>query len=73
MENEEFKTIKYFKASQLREVDKSSGADSIISNSDDEDNIATLITITNPLKIEKAVNLTKEGFDKIRELIPSQS
>lgn len=71
MANEEFKTIKYFKASQLANVDKSRGARTVISNSDGEDNIAVLLKITNPLKIEKAVNITKEGFNKIRELIPA--
>lgn len=71
MANEEFKTIKYYKASQLTGVAKSSEADTIISSSDGDDSIAVLLTITNPLQIEKAVNITKEGFDKIRELIPA--
>lgn len=69
MANQKFQTIKYFKAIQLKDVDKTSEAAQTISNSGDEDSIAVLLTITNPAKIEKAVNITKEGFDKIRTLI----
>lgn len=71
MTNEKFQTIKYFKALQLDTVDKSSEAAEVISNSDGEDSIAVLLTVTNPAKIEKAVNITKEGFDKIRTLVPN--
>ena len=69
MTNQKFQTIKYFKALQLNTVDKSSEAAAVISNSNGEDSIAVLLTVTNPVKIEKAVNITKEGFDKIRTLI----
>ena len=69
MVNEKFQTIKYFKALQLNSVDKSSEAAQVISNSNGEDSIAVLLTITNPVRIEKAVNITKEGFDKIRSLV----
>ncbi len=71
MTNETFQTIKYFKASQLAVVDKSSEAAAIISGSNGDDSIATLLTVTNPVKVEKAVNITKEGFGKIRDLIQS--
>ena len=70
MENKEFKTIKYFRASQLENVNKTSEATASLDGASPEDNIAVLLAITNPLKIEKAVNITKEGFGKIQELIP---
>ena len=44
-----FETIKYFKASQLQGIEKSSGASAVISSSDGEDNMAVLLTITNPV------------------------
>ncbi|MEX0596616.1 MAG: hypothetical protein WD512_08955 [Candidatus Paceibacterota bacterium] len=69
MTHEKFQTIKYFKASQLSEVAKSSEASEVISTSNAEDSIAVLLTITNPAKVEKAVNITKDGFDKIRTLV----
>lgn len=71
MANEKFQTIKYFKAEQLSAISKSSEADAVISNSNREDSIAVLLTITNPVMIDKAVNITKEGFNKIRTLIPA--
>lgn len=71
MTEKKFETIRYFKASQLQGIEKSSGANTVILNSDNEDNIAALLTITNPVVIEKAVNITKDGFEKIRELIPN--
>jgi len=71
MANKEFKTIKYFKASQLEGVAKSSEAHAVISISDAGDNMAVLLTITNPLQIEKAVNITKGGFSQIKQLIPA--
>ena len=70
MTNQKFETIRYFKASQLSEIEKSSEAAAVISTSNNEDNIAVLLTITNPAVAKKAVNITKDGFDKIRELIP---
>jgi len=71
MVNTKFQTIKYFKASQLGGVSSSSEAAQVISNSGSEDSIAVLLTITNHVMIEKAVNITKEGFNKIRTLIPA--
>ena len=71
MTGRKFETIKYFKASQLQGIEKSSGASAVISSSDGEDSMAVLLTITNPVVIEKAVNITKDGFEKIRELVPN--
>jgi len=69
MTDKKFQTIKYFKAIQLANVEKSSEATTVISDSNDEDSIAVLLTVTNPAKVEKAVNITKEGFNKIRTLV----
>lgn len=69
-EKQEYKTIKYFKASQLGKILKSEEAEQVINNADSEDNIAVLLTITNPAKVEKAANITKEGFGKLKEIIP---
>ncbi len=65
-----YKTIKYYKAKQLSNIQKSKDAEQVIIGASEEDNIGVLLTITNPLKIERAVNLTKGGFGKIRELVP---
>lgn len=69
MVNQTLKTIRYFPASKLANVSKSSEAAKVISSSSDSDNIAVLLSITNPVIVEKAVNITKEGFDKIRMLV----
>jgi len=63
-----YKTIKYFKASQLSDISKSE-ANKIIQNSDPNDNVAVLLSINSPIKAEKAVNITKDGFEKVRELV----
>ncbi|MBS3096902.1 hypothetical protein J4480_05695 [Candidatus Woesearchaeota archaeon] len=64
-----YKTIKYFKASQLSDISKSEEANKIIQNSDPNDNVAVLLSINSPIKAEKAVNITKDGFEKVRELV----
>lgn len=70
MERTEFKTIKYFRAEQISKLENSSDeAKSVISKALPTDSIAVLLIVTNPAKIEKAVNITKEGFDKIRSLV----
>jgi hypothetical protein len=70
MVKEEYKTIRYFKAEQLKDIAKSEEANSVLSSSSPQDSIAVLLTITNPAKIEKAVNITKGGFGKIKDLVP---
>ena len=69
-EEKEYQTIKYYKAKQLAEIEKSEEATEELKGAQDEDSVAVLIQITNPLKIEKAVNITQGGFSKVKELIP---
>ena len=72
MDNKEFKTIKYYKAKQLASItiNKSDEAKQVLEESLPEDNVAVLLSITNLLKIEKVANLTKGGFNKVKDLIP---
>ena len=65
----EYQTIKYYKAKQLADIEQTSEATEVLNVASDEDDIAVLLKITNPLKIEKAVNITKGGFSQIKELI----
>ena len=70
-EKKEFKTIKYFRANQLAGIDKTIEAETVLLASSPEDNVAVLLSINSPVKVEKAVNITKGGFGKIKELIPA--
>lgn len=69
VERSEYRTIKYYKASKLASIDKSPVAEEVLKLAAAQDNIAVLIAITNPLKIEKAVNITKGGFSQVKELV----
>jgi len=65
-----YKTIKYFKAGQIKSLtNRTPEASSVISESSDNDNMAVLLSINSPVKIEKAVNITKGGFAKVKELV----
>ena len=64
-----YRTIKYFKANQLSDVSKTEQASQTIKNCDPNDNVAVLLSINSPIKIEKAVNITKDGFERVRELV----
>lgn len=70
MTPEKFFTIKYFKAGQLAQVDKTPEARALINASNADDNIAVLLSVNSPVRIERAVNVTRDGFRKIRELAP---
>lgn len=68
--DKKFHTIKYYKANQLTNINSTPEATTLLKNSSPENNIAVLLSINSPVKIERAVNITKDGFTKIRELIP---
>lgn len=69
MQKEQYKTIRYFKAKQLASLTKSVEANEVISRASPEDNFAVLLSINSPAMVEKAINLTTEGFNKVRDLV----
>lgn len=71
VEEKEYRTIRYYKANKLINILKSEEAEKVIKDASvEDDDVAVLLRITNPLEIEKAVNVTKEGFAQIKKLVP---